>query len=156
MFLFQPKGSWLVASAPEGSPEAAYIEAKRAEHPDRQFAVRCKPGDERFVLADFERWLSGRPAKPSRAEKEAKAAKAEARRTKAAEKLREVIDWATRLAYDMDFKEGLSGREEVGPLTSLANEAAQLLGEPGPALAGVPWTEKPGEILLWASSLTEV
>ena len=109
---------------------------------------RVKPGSEHFVLRAFKAWSHGTSVPVPAAQKKAQAEKAERRAEHIAAKEKEVQEWAFRLSVDLDVREGLSGKQEVGALVSAANELAQLLGR-NLDLSGIPWTSKPQAILEW-------
>ena len=61
----------------------------------------------------------------------------------------EVREWAGRLWFDSDYRDGLDGKASSGGLVGLANQLAQVAGIPGPELHGVPWNRRAEEILGW-------
>ena len=61
----------------------------------------------------------------------------------------EVREWAYRLWYDSDYRDGIDGKASSGGLVGLANQLAQVAGIPGPNLHGVPWNRRAEEILGW-------
>jgi hypothetical protein len=114
----------------------------------KESSRRVKPGSEHFVLRAFKAWSTGVSLPVPAAQKKAQAEKADRRAERIASKEKEVHEWASRLFYDLDVREGLSGKQEVGALVSAANELAQLSGH-SLELAGIPWTARPQAIIEW-------
>ena len=126
---------------------------------------RCRKGSEHYVKRAFKAWLreyrhpsidaaalatAMMGGSDTKSEGPVMSRPSEKNISKGHSLIQEVREWASRLIYDADYREGLCGKDQIGPLTSLACQAAQLLGIANPPLTGVPWTEKAEAILDWA------
>ena len=92
-------------------------------------------------------WREG--ATVAAAKAKAATVRAEKRGGRVAQLADEVREWAGRLWFDSDYRDGLEGKASSGGLVGLATQLAQVAGIPCLVLHGVPWNRRAEEILGW-------
>lgn len=121
--------------------------AKKAEAAKPGIAALAAAWGASTNAAPAPQWRQG--ATVAAAKAKAAEARAEKRGGRVIQLADEVREWACRLEYDSDYRDGLDGRASSGGLVGLANQLAQVAGIPGPDLHGVPWNRRAEEIIGW-------